>query len=67
VSYPPQNLAKWLTIKAIESRNLKWKESINEMNERKSKPEWIKDTEELGKKNQVIITKIRKVDFSKNG
>jgi hypothetical protein len=31
-TYPPNT-------KAIESRNLKWKESNNEMKERKSKPE----------------------------
>jgi hypothetical protein len=54
-TYPPQDLAKWLSTKAIESRNLKWKESKNEMKERKSKPEWTKDTEELGRKNQVFI------------
>jgi hypothetical protein len=35
----PQDLTKWLTTKAIESRSLKWKESINEMKEIKSKPE----------------------------
>jgi hypothetical protein len=29
VTYPPQDLIKWLTTKAIESRNLKWKESNN--------------------------------------
>jgi hypothetical protein len=44
-TYPPQDLTKWLTTKAIESRNLKWKESNNEMKERISKPEWIKYTE----------------------
>jgi hypothetical protein len=38
-SETPQDLAKWLTTKAIELRNLKWKESTNEMIERKSKPE----------------------------
>jgi hypothetical protein len=58
-TYPPQDLAKWLTTKAIYSRNLKWKKSNNEIKERKSKPEWTKDTERLGKNNQVIITRIR--------
>jgi hypothetical protein len=29
------------------------------MKERKSKPEWTKDTEGLGIKNQVIITRIK--------
>jgi predicted nucleic acid-binding protein len=29
------------------------------MKERKNKPEWTKDTERLGRKNQVIITRIR--------
>jgi hypothetical protein len=58
-TYPPQDLAKWLTTKAIESRNLKWKESFIEMKERKSNPEWTKHTEGLGRKNQVIITRIR--------
>jgi hypothetical protein len=38
-TYPPQDLAKWLNTKAIESRNLKWKESNNEMKEKKSKTE----------------------------
>jgi hypothetical protein len=36
-TYPPQDLAKWLTIKAIESRNHKWKKRNNEMKERKKK------------------------------
>jgi hypothetical protein len=30
------------------------------MKVRKSKPEWTKDTEGLGRKNQVIITRIRR-------
>jgi hypothetical protein len=58
-TYPPQELAKWLTTKAIESRNRKWKKSNNEMKERKCKPEWTKDPEGLGRKNQVINTIIR--------
>jgi hypothetical protein len=58
-TYRPQELAKWLTIKAIESRNLKWKESNNEMKAIKIIPEWTKDTEELGRNNQVIITRVR--------
>jgi hypothetical protein len=56
--YLPQDVTKWLTTKAIESRNLKW----NEMKERKSNPEYqrrTKDTEGLGKKNQTIITWIK--------
>jgi hypothetical protein len=36
-TYPAQVFAKWLTTKAIESENLKWKENNNEMKERKSK------------------------------
>jgi hypothetical protein len=58
-TYLPQELAKWLTTKAIESQNLKWKKSNNEIKERKSKPERTKDTVGLGRKNQVIITRIR--------
>jgi hypothetical protein len=58
-TYPLQELAKWLTFKSIELRNLKWKESNNEMKARKSIPEWTKDTEELGRNNQVIITRVR--------
>jgi hypothetical protein len=58
-TYPPQDLVKWLTTKAILSRNLKWKESNNEMKETRSNPEWTKDTEGLGINNQVIITRIR--------
>jgi hypothetical protein len=34
-THPPQNLAKWLTTKAIESRNLKCRVSNNEMKESK--------------------------------
>jgi hypothetical protein len=54
----PRDLTKWLTTKAIESQSLKWKESINEMKEIKSKPEWTEDTERLERKNQVIITRM---------
>jgi hypothetical protein len=36
-TYPAQELAKWLTTKAIESQNLNLKENNNEMKERKSK------------------------------
>jgi hypothetical protein len=58
-TYLPQDLAKWLTIKTIESRNLKWKQSINEMKERMKKPEWTKDTEGPKRKNQGILIRIR--------
>jgi hypothetical protein len=33
-TYPPQELGKWLTTKAIESRNLKWKKNNNKMKEK---------------------------------
>jgi hypothetical protein len=58
-TYPTQYLAKLLTTKVIESRNLKWKENNNEIKKRKSRPAWTKDTKELERKNQVIITRIR--------
>jgi hypothetical protein len=36
-TYPSQLLTKWLNIKTIEARNLKFKESNNEMKEVKNK------------------------------
>jgi hypothetical protein len=44
-TYPPKDLSKRLTTKAIASRNLKCKESNNEMKYKTSKPKWTKDTE----------------------
>jgi hypothetical protein len=56
---PLQDLIKWLTTKAKELQNERWSTCNNTMRERKGKAEWSKDTEGLGRRDQVKISRVR--------
>jgi hypothetical protein len=55
-TYPPQDLAKWLTTKANTKSQMEGEQQRKER--KKSKTDWTKDKEGLGRKHQVIITRI---------
>jgi hypothetical protein len=53
------DLNKWVATKAKELQTERWSTCNNEIRERKSKTEWTKDTEEIRRRHQVIISKNR--------
>jgi hypothetical protein len=60
--YPPEDLSGWIKTKMAGSRQRRWEEGENAMNERKKNTGWQNDTETMESRNQVTVTRLRTGD-----